>query len=103
MTLVNSPARMGKLIFGAPVAAGWAAAGELLAMSARQGDNGPVPGYGIVNLSLSSTPVARYGQITLQVYNLGGRRYADPTTAYMLQRSIEQDGRQFRLRWSLAF
>lgn len=101
-TLVNSPRLMGKLVFGLPVAVGWTASGEVIGMSSRRGDNGPVPGYGIVNLSLSSTPVARLGQFSVSIYNLGDRRYSDPTSTTLIQRAIQQDGRQFRLNWTLA-
>ena len=101
-TLVNSPRLMGKLVFGAPVAFGWTASGEVLGMSSRQGDNGPVPGYGIVNLSLSSAPVARLGQFSVSIHNLGNRRYSDPTSTSLIQSAIQQDGRQFRLSWTLA-
>lgn len=101
-SLVNSPRLMGKLVFGLPVAYGWTAAGEVLGMSSRRGDNGPVPGYGIVNLSLSSTPVARLGQFSVSIHNLGNRRYSDPASSSMIQSAIQQDGRQFRLNWTLA-
>lgn len=101
-TLVDSPKWMGKLVFGVPVAWGWIASGELLGLSSRRGDNGPVPGYGIVNLSLSSAPVARLGQFSATLYNLGNRHYFDPTSAALIQSAIQQDGRQFRLSWTLA-
>lgn len=100
--LANSPRLMGKLVFGLPIAFGWSAAGELLGMSSRRGDNGTVPGYGIVNLSLSSAPVARLGQFSVSIHNLGNRRYSDPTSTSMIQSAIQQDGRQFRLSWTLA-
>jgi iron complex outermembrane receptor protein len=100
--LVDSPKLLGKLIFGAPIAFGWTASGELLGRSSRRGDNGSVPGYGIVNLYLSTAPVARLGKFSLAIYNLGDRRYFDPTSAYLIQNAIEQDGRQLRLSWTLA-
>jgi outer membrane receptor protein involved in Fe transport len=101
-TLVDSPRLIGKFVFGVPVAFGWSASGEWLGLSSRQGENAPVAGYGIANLSLSSAADARLGQISLQIRNLGDRRYADPTSSYMVQRAVEQDGRQFNLRWTLA-
>ncbi len=100
--LVNSPRLMGKLVFGLPVAFGWSASGEWLGMSSRRGDNGPVPGYGVVNLSLSSAPLARLGQFSVSIHNLGNRRYSDPASTSMIQSAIQQDGRQFRLNWVLA-
>ena len=99
--LVDSPNWLGKVVLGVPVAFGWTASGEVLGVAARKGDNGPVPGYGIVNLSVFSAPAARFGQFSLSIYNLGDKKYDDPTSSYMLHESIEQNGRQFRLRWTL--
>ena len=99
--LVGSPDWLGKVVLGVPVAFGWTASGEVLGVAARKGDNGPVPGYGIVNLSVFSAPAARFGQFSLSIYNLGDKKYDDPTSSYMLHESIEQNGRQFRLRWTL--
>ena len=48
-----------------------------------------------------SAPAARFGQFSLSIYNLGDKKYDDPTSSYMLHESIEQNGRQFRLRWTL--
>jgi outer membrane receptor protein involved in Fe transport len=101
-TLVDSPRLMGKFIFGVPLAFGWSASGEWLGLSSRQGENGAVPGYAIVNLSLSSAPLAGFGQISVQIRNLGDRRYADPSSSEVMLKSIEQDGRQLKLRWTLA-
>ena len=101
-SLVDSPRRMGKLIASLPVGGNWTSSGELLALSGRQGINGPVPGYGIVNLSLLAPADKRYGQFMLSVYNIGNRRYADPAPASMTQSWVEQAGRQIRLRWTLA-
>jgi len=101
-TLVDSPKWMGKLVFGVPVVLGWTASGELLGLSSRRGDNGPVPGYGVVNLSLSSAPAARFGQFSATIYNLGNHRHFDPTSTSLIQSAIQQDGRQFRLSWTLA-
>ena len=99
--LVDSPRWLGKVVLSVPVAFGWTASGEILGVASRQGDNGPVPGYGIANLSVFSAPAARFGQFSLSIYNLGDKKYDDPTSAYMPHESIEQDGRQFRLRWTL--
>lgn len=99
--LVDSPTWLGKVVLGIPVAFGWTASGEILGVSSRKGDNGDVPGYGIVNLSVFSAPAARFGQFSLSIYNLGDKKYEAPTSSYMPHESIEQDGRQFRLRWTL--
>ena len=102
-TLVDSPSRMGKLIATVPVAQGWTASGELLALSSRLGANGQAPGYSVINASLMSPPDKRLGQVSLSLYNLGNRRYFDPASPSMTQSAIEQASRQVRLRWTLAF
>ena len=93
---------MGKLVFGAPLPQGWTAAGEALAISSRRSNNESVPGYGIVNLKLMSAQDAKFGQFSLAIYNLGDRRYYDPSTAFLVQNAIEQSRRQFMLRWTLG-
>lgn len=101
-SLVDSPRRMGKLVASLPLGGNWTASGELLTLANRQGINGPVPGYGLVNLSLLTPSDKRYGQFMLSFYNLGNRRYADPAPASMTQTWVEQPGRRIRLRWTLA-
>lgn len=101
-TLVDSPKWIGKIVFGAPLAFGWSASGEMLGVSSRRGDNGPVSGYGVANISVSSPAVARFGQISVTVYNLGNRRYFDPASSSLVQGQVLQNGRQFRLNWTLA-
>lgn len=100
--LTDSPKWLGKLIASAPLAYGWTASGELFGVAARQGSNGPAPGYGLVNLKLSSVQNAKLGQISLAVYNLANRRYYAPATAYLAQRSVEQPRRQIMLRYTLG-
>jgi iron complex outermembrane receptor protein len=100
--LVNSPRLLAKLIFGIPVAYGWTAGGEWLAMSNRRSQNGTVPGYGVTNLTLSSATIAKVGRFSLGVYNAANRRYLDPASSSFTQDAIEQDRRHFRLRWILA-
>ena len=102
-SLADSPRWLGKLVFTAPLGQGWRATGEWLGVSSRQGNNGPVAGYGIANLSVASPSSPSFGQIRLSIYNLGNRRYADPSNANMIQHSIVQDGRQIHLNWALSF
>lgn len=101
-TLVNSPRLLGKLVAGVPLARGWTASGEWLSMSDRRSLNGSLAGHGVANLVLAAAPLAGVGQFSLGIYNLGDRRYADPASLAFTQDAIEQDRRQFRLRWLLA-
>ena len=102
-TLVDSPRWTGKLVLGLPITRGWHLAGELIGVSSRRGDNGPVPGYGVINLALNSPTYPGYGALRLSIDNLTDRHYADPASANLLQRAVVQDGRQIRLRWTLSF
>ena len=102
MTLVNSPRMLGKLVFGLPLAAGLNVTGEWQGMSARRTLAGITPGFGIFNLAVSSTRLAPAGEVSLGFYNLGNRRYSDPASSAHLQDTIEQDRRQFRLRWTIS-
>lgn len=99
--LGNSPRWLGKLVFGLPLPGDWTAAGHWQGMSGRQSLNGRVAGNGIFNLVLSSAAHAVGGEWSLGLYNLGDRRYADPVSSAFTQDAIEQDRRQFRLRWTL--
>ena len=86
-----------------PLTAGWIASGELLGQSSRNGYHGEAPGYGIVNLKLSSPLVTGLGQLSLAVYNVADRRYYDPAGAYLDLRAVEQNRRQLMMRWVLPF
>lgn len=101
-TLGNSPQRLGKLVFGVPLAAGWTAAGEWLALSQRRTLRGTSAGYGVLNLVVSSGRLAGLGEFSFGIYNLGDRAYADPASSAFVQDALVQDGRQFRLRWTMA-
>lgn len=99
--LGNSPHLLGKLIFGLPLAAGWMAAGEWQGMSDRGSLTGHVPGFGVLNLALTSARLAGIGEFTLGIYNLGNRRFSDPASSAFTQDALAQDGRQLRLRWTV--
>lgn len=100
--LVDSPRRIGKLIASAPIVNGWTAAGEFFALSSRLSGATTVPGYGTLNFSVTAPGDKRYGQISLSIYNLTNHIYFDPASPSMRQTSVEQSGRQLRLRWTLA-
>jgi len=42
-----------------------------------------------------------WGAFVLGVHNMGDRRYLDPASSAFAQDALAQDGRQFRLRWTL--
>ncbi|HEY8908382.1 MAG TPA: hypothetical protein VIM63_20380, partial [Rhodoferax sp.] len=58
-------------------------------------------GYGVFNLTLTSAPLPGLGEFTLGVYNVGDVLYHDPASSVFIQNALAQDGRQFRLSWTL--
>ena len=99
--LGNSPNLLGKLVVGMPLVAGWTVAAEWQGMSDRRSLAGRVPGFGVLNLILTSVRLAGLGELTLGIQNVGNREYLDPTSSAFTQDALAQDGRQFRLRWTL--
>lgn len=100
-TLGNSPQLLGKLVFSVPVATGWTLAGHWRGMSGRKTLGGRVAGHNVFDLMLSSDRPGGFGEWSVAIHNLGDVRYADPVSSAFRQDAIEQDGRQFRLRWTL--
>jgi len=99
--LGNSPQWLGKLVFGLPLAAGWTLGAEWQGMSERRSLAGQVPGFGVLNMLLTSRPLTGGGELAVGVYNVGNRQYLDPASSAFTQDALVQDGRQFRLRWSM--
>jgi iron complex outermembrane receptor protein len=99
--LDNSPQLLGKLVFGLPLSAGWMLSGEWAGMSERRALVGRVAGYGVLNVTLTSAHMAGLGKFALGIYNLGDGRYLDPASSAFAQPALAQDGRQFRLSWTL--
>lgn len=101
--LQDSPKLAGKLVADAPLGRGWTASSEILGLSSRKGFNGDVPGYGVINLKVMSPPDPRLGQFSMAVYNAADRRYFSPAGNYLDLRRVEQNQRQFIVRWTLPF
>jgi iron complex outermembrane receptor protein len=80
------------------------ASAQLVAMSGRDtvraGSVGPV---WLVNATLFSQKIAKGLEISGSVYNLLNQHYRDPVSADFTQDSIEQDGRQFRVKLTYRF
>jgi outer membrane receptor protein involved in Fe transport len=62
-----------------------------------------VPAYWLANAHLVSARLFGRCDAALGIYNLFGRRYADPGGAEHLQAAIAQDPRTLRLRIGYAF
>jgi outer membrane receptor protein involved in Fe transport len=93
--LLNSPRVLGKLNLSAPLGvAGISAGYELRYDSQRLTLDGTyLGGYAVSNLYLSTEALARGLELSLGVYNLLDKRYAEPAAAFNWQNSFQQDGR----------
>jgi len=91
------------LIADAPLGRGWTASGEILGVSSRKSVGSTVSGFGIVNMKVRSPAHPKLGQVSLAAYNVTDRTYHDPSNTALIQRSIEQSGRQLLARWEIPF
>lgn len=92
--LQNSPRHMGKLNVSAPVFSRWARAGaEAQCMSSRLAQTGSAGGYCIANLTVHSRKLLPRADLSLSVYNVFDRRYADPAGPGFAQNVIVQQSR----------
>ncbi len=102
--LTNSPRHLAKLNASAPLPGGWLRAGaELQYTGPRRTLAGETGGFWLGNLNLSAERLAPGLDVSLGVYNLFNRRYADPGGTEHVQDTIEQDGRSIRLKLRYRF
>lgn len=109
--LSNSPRHLAKFNFSAPLSSeAWRAGVEARFVSDRRGPQGnTVGGYGVVNLTLVTTSLARNLEASAGVYNVFDRAYGDPPSEEHLDslgrylNEIPQDGRNFRLKLTYGF
>lgn len=66
-------------------------------------DGTDLGGYALSNLQLSTTALAKGLEVSLGVYNLFDKRYAQPGADTNWQNALEQDGRSVRLKASYRF
>jgi outer membrane receptor for ferrienterochelin and colicins len=103
--LSNSPEHLGQLALEVPL---WRdklfASMELQAMSERQTASGNTVGpVWLVNATLFSQKIAKGLEVSASIYNLFDWRHSDPVSPDFTQNSIQQDGRQFRLKLTYRF
>ncbi len=103
--LTNSPRHLAKLNADFPIKGERLSAGvEVQYASKRVTLAGNyAPGYAVANLTLLSRQLAKGLSISGSVYNLFDKTYADPGSEHHLQDTIEQDGRNFRLKLTWGF
>jgi iron complex outermembrane receptor protein len=103
--LPNSPKLLAKLNLSVPLPwAGLRAGYELRYDSQRLSlDGTQLGGYAVSNLQLSTEALAKGLELSLNVANLFGKRYAHPVDNSNWQNALEQDGRAIRLKASYRF
>jgi outer membrane receptor protein involved in Fe transport len=100
----NAPVHLVKFNASAPLNwSHWRAGIEAQYTSARNTGSGSVGGFWVANLNLWRKPLGSPFDISVNVYNLFNRRYADPASAEHLMAAIPQDGRSAQLRVAYAF
>lgn len=101
---VNAPAHLAKLNLAAPLGLGnWRGALELQYVGPRQGLTSETPGFVLANANVVSGRLFHNTDVSIGIYNLFDRRYADPGSTEHLQPSIAQDGRRVLARISHVF
>ncbi|MDE2628302.1 MAG: TonB-dependent receptor [Burkholderiales bacterium] len=103
--LLNSPAVLGKLNVSAPLpVAGLRAGYELRYDSKRLTlDGTKLGGYALSNLNLTTGDLAKGLELSLAVYNLLDKHYAQPGADTNWQNALQQDGRSLRVKLSYSF
>lgn len=111
--LVNSPALLGSVNFSAPLrlpsqwswlGAGLRGAYQLHYDSGRLTTDGTkLAGYMRSDLIVSKERVAAGLDLSVAIYNLFDKRYAQPGASTNWQNSFEQDGRSFRVQLTYGF
>lgn len=100
----GAPAHLAKLNLAAPLgASGWRGAIETQYVGKRNTLSGTVAGFWLANANLATTRLFGHLDASLGIYNLFGKRYADPGSTEHLQSVIAQDGRTLRARIGYAF
>ena len=105
---IAAPTRLAKLNAATPLPwAGLRAAVEAQYVGARTSLAGAAPAFVLANANLVSTSLLQgllpKAEVSLGIYNLLDRSYADPGSVEHVQRAITQDRRRLRVRVAYAF
>jgi iron complex outermembrane receptor protein len=101
----NSPDQMAKVVLTIPLFPEKVFAGiDELYMDRRKTVSGEyIPGFFITNLTLFSQSIVPRLEASVSVYNLFDKVYGDPVTLDFAQKTIQQDGRNYRVKLTYAF
>ncbi|HEY0062196.1 MAG TPA: TonB-dependent receptor [Telluria sp.] len=101
---LNAPSRLAKTNLTTPLGVqDWSAGIEAQYVGPRKGLSGAVGGFWLANANLLSARLWGKADASVSIYNLFGRRYADPGSNEHAQALIAQDGRAVRVRIGYAF
>jgi outer membrane cobalamin receptor len=97
--LLNSPQRLAKLNFSAPLPAAGARLGYELRYDSQRlsGDGTALGGYVLSNLKLGADRLAPGWELSLVINNLFDKAYAQPNSGSGWQNALAQDGRSVRV------
>ena len=99
----NSPEHLAKVNAAVPLGWGWRLGAEAQYTGPRATLGGTIGGFWIANLNFASARVFNNADLSVGVYNVFDRSYADPGSAEHLQSAIAQDGRTIRIKLAYAF
>lgn len=100
---VSAPTHLAKFNLAGPLPGdGLRGALESQYVGERRTLSGRAGAYWLVNANLLATRVWPGAELSLGIYNLLNRRYADPGSTEHLQATLPQDGRQLQLRLAYA-
>jgi iron complex outermembrane receptor protein len=104
-TLSNSPGQSGKVVLTIPLLQEkiFASIEESYTGRRKTVSNEYVPGFFLTNLTLFSQNIVQHLEASVSVYNLFDKEYGDPVSADFVQKTIQQDGRSYRLKLTYAF
>ena len=103
--LADSPAQLGKANIVFPITHLKLAIGfELQYTDSRKTPaGGPLDGYALSNLTVSSREFAKGFRLAGSVYNIFGTSYSDPVGPEILGSAVRQNGREYRIQLTRTF
>jgi outer membrane receptor for ferrienterochelin and colicins len=103
--LSNSPQHLGKLNVIVPVVQQrlFASANAQYISSVQTLAGNTVSGFSVFNFTLLGHPLGKHFDLSAGIYNLFNKKYFDPGRPEDVQDSIQQDGRNFRIKLTGRF
>jgi len=104
-TLSNSPQHLGKLNLSYPVVQQrlFASVDAQYTSSAQTLAGNTVSGFSVLNFTLLGHTLGKHLDLSASVYNVFNKKYFDPGRPEDVQDSIQQDGRNFRIKLTGRF